>query len=74
MGEIKRVLTADEFVAAELPYAGRLVIEDCVGETIHLHIGSLRSEFTPKQFLWFAEHIANAAAELRVAMNADGRL
>lgn len=65
MGEVKHVLASDEYPPAELPYAGRFVIEDCVGETVHLHIGHLRMEFTPEQFLWFANHVAAAAQRMR---------
>lgn len=74
MGEVKHVLTVDEFVAATLPYSGRLIIEDCVGETVHIHIGNIRTEFSPEQFLWFAGHVAEAATRLRAAMHVDGRL
>lgn len=65
MGEVKHVLASDEYEPIDLPYSGRFVIEDCVGETVHLHIGHLRMEFTPAQFLWFADHVAAGAAKMR---------
>lgn len=65
MGEIKHVLAKGEYEAGGLPYSGRFVIEDCVGETVHLHIGHLRMEFTPAQFLWFADKVSTAAAHMR---------
>lgn len=67
MGEIKRVLTQGRYCASDMPYADRLVIEDCVGETVHLHMGNIRTEFSPEQFLWFAGHVADAAQALKTA-------
>jgi hypothetical protein len=68
VGEVKHVLTQDRYEAETLPYAGRFIIEDCVGETVHVHLGHLRFEFSPEQFLWFADHAAQAAERLRVLM------
>lgn len=65
VGEVKHVLAQDQYQADGLPYSGRMVIEDCVGETVHLHIGHLRMEFTPAQFLWFADHVMAAAMRIR---------
>lgn len=74
MGEIRHVLASDEHDPASLPYASRMVIEDCVGETVHVHMGNIRTEFSPEQFLWFADHVAKAATALRAVMHEDGRL
>jgi hypothetical protein len=68
MGEVKHVIASDHYAPESLPYAGRMVIEDCVGETVHVHLGHLRFEFSPEQFLWFADHVAGAAEKLRVSM------
>ena len=69
MGVVRKVLAEGKYAADELPYTGRLVIEDNVGETVHLHIGHLRMEFTQEQFLWFAERVTEAAAAM---MREDG--
>lgn len=65
MGEVRRVLAEGEYEAESLPYTGRFVIEDNVGETVHVHVGHLRMEFTQEQFLWFADRVTEAAAAMR---------
>lgn len=65
MGVVMHVLAEGTYEAGGLPYSGRLVIEDCVGETVHLHIGHLRVEFSPEQFVWFAEKVSGALDEIR---------
>lgn len=65
MGQIVRILAQGNFTADALPYACRFVVEDCVGETVHLHMGNIRTEFTPEQFVWFADQMTKAAAEIR---------
>lgn len=62
MGNVKRLLSAGTYDPAVLPYAGRFVIEDC--ETVHLHMGNLRMEFTVEQFMDFAEMVETARRQL----------
>lgn len=65
MGEVKHVLAESDYTPDALPWSSRFIIEDCVGETVHLHMGNIRTEFTPDQFLWFADHVAAAANRMR---------
>lgn len=65
MGEIKHVLSKASYSAKSLPYADRFVVEDCVNETVHVHLGNIRTEFTPEQFLWYADRMTEAAKRMR---------
>lgn len=65
MGEIKHVLSEARYEANRLPYADRFIVEDCVNETVHVHLGNIRTEFTPDQFLWYADRMTEAAAKMR---------
>ena len=65
MGEIKHVLSEARYEARRLPYADRFIVEDCVNETVHVHLGNIRTEFTPDQFLWYADRMTEAAAKMR---------
>jgi len=48
-----------EVVPDESP--GKLVVEDNVGEAIHLHWRNVRLEMSVEDFRTFAEHVARAA-------------
>lgn len=63
MGKILMQLASGTQPAAALPYAERVSIEDC--ETVHLHLGNMRLEYTPEQFIRLAGYVAEAAAALR---------
>lgn len=62
MGHVYRVLSGAQYDPRDLPYGGRFIIEMC--ETIHIHLGNLRLEWTRDQFLQFADHIHTAKQEL----------
>lgn len=65
LGKVAKMAAEGIYDAGALPYASRLAIEDCVGETVHVHIGNVRQEFTPQQFLWLADRFAEAARVIR---------
>jgi hypothetical protein len=65
MGVVMHVLSEARYEAKKLPYADRFVVEDCVNETVHVHMGNIRTEFTPEQFLWYADRMTEAAAKMR---------
>ena len=66
MGNVYRVLSGAQYDPRDLPYGGRFVIELC--ETVHIHLGNLRLEWTRDQFFQFAEHVASARKELEKAV------
>lgn len=45
--------------------ASKLVVEDNIGESIHLHFRNTRLEFTMEEFLQFAETVEQASDELK---------
>lgn len=63
VGKILQVLARGEYDPKSWPYQGRIQIEDC--ETVHVHLGHLRMEFTKDQFLSVAANFTDAAALLR---------
>jgi hypothetical protein len=63
LGKILIQLSEDKYEPGALPYSGRISIEDC--ETVHVHVGHLRLEFTSQQFLQWADKHTEAAAVLR---------
>lgn len=63
MGKVLIQLASGMQEAAKLPFAERISIEDC--ETIHVHLGNLRLEYTRTQFLQLADEMTSAAATLR---------
>ena len=42
----------------------KLVVEDNIGESIHLHLRNTRLEFTIEEFLRFADAVEQASGEL----------
>lgn len=68
MGVIVNILSDARHDPATLPYAERIAMEDCVGETVHVHIGNIRTEYTREQFLFIADRYTEAAARLREIM------
>lgn len=44
--------------------AGRLVVEDNIGEGIHIHLGNCRLEMSVKEFKKFTQSIEMALEEL----------
>lgn len=63
VGKILQVLAKDEYDPSSWPYQGRIQIEDC--ETVHVHLGNLRMEYTIDQFLAVAAKFTEAANNLR---------
>lgn len=63
VGKILQILARGEYDPKSWPYQGRIQIEDC--ETVHVHLGHLRMEFTKDQFLSVAANFTEAAALLR---------
>lgn len=59
VGKILQVLARSEYDPTKWPYQGRIQIEDC--ETVHVHIGHLRMEFTKDQFIEVAAKFTEAA-------------
>lgn len=43
----------------------KLVVEDNIGESIHLHYRNLRLDFTIEEFLKFEKEISNALMRLK---------
>ena len=48
-----------------VPNSTRLVVEDNVGESIHLHLRNFRLEMSVSDFVLFADSLENAREELR---------
>lgn len=71
MGQIVHILSEGRHDPAALPYAERVVIEDCVGETVHVHVGNIRTEYSREQFLAMADRMTEAAARMREILAAE---
>ena len=63
LGKVIYQLYSGTYDPVAWPYQGRISIEDC--ETVHVHLGNVRMEFTREQFLSLAGGFAEAADTLR---------
>lgn len=64
-----QILATDRLPSAPDLSPGKLVVEDNVGESIHVHVRNVRLEMSVDDFETFADHVVAA----RAALHDEGR-